>query len=120
MLLVANLQSLDVPTSGTGRMYSVDEIVSEMADAVRNGELSNIPITFGNTEVVVGVSSMGGCKDLLCNGTNITVLATSGAAPPAPNTLLMLNVVVVLYALFAATWYASLHILISGLVYDYL
>ena len=102
MLLVASLQSLDVPTSGTGRMYSVDEIVSEMADAVRNGELSNIPITVGNTEVVVGVSSMGGCEDLLCNGTNITVLATSSAAPPAPNTLTVLNIVVTLCALFAA------------------
>ena len=33
MLLVASLQTLDVPTTGTGRMYSLDEIVTEMADA---------------------------------------------------------------------------------------
>ena len=29
MLLVASLQTLDVPTTGTGRMYSLDEIVTE-------------------------------------------------------------------------------------------
>ena len=90
MLLVASLQTLDVPTTGTGRMYSLDEIVTEMADAVRNG---------------LGVSSMGGCGDLLRNnGTSITILATSAAATPHLNILIVLNLVAGLFVSFAAMW----------------
>ena len=105
MLLVASLQTLDIPTTGTGRMYSLNEIVTEIADAVRNGQLSKIPVTVDGTEVIVGVSSMGGCGDLLCSsGTNITILATSAAATPHLNMLIVLNLVAGLFVSFAAMW----------------
>ena len=105
MLLVASLQTLDIPTTSTGRMYSLDEIVTEMADAVRNGQLSKIPVTVDGTEVIVGVSTMGGCGDLLCSsGTNITILATSAAATPHLNMLIVLNLVASLFVSFAAMW----------------
>ena len=105
MLLVASLQTLDVPTTGTGRMYSLGEIVTEMADAVRSGQLSKIPVTVDGREVMVGVSSMAGCGDLLCNsGTNITILATGAAVTPHPNMLVVLNLVAGLIVSFAAMW----------------
>ena len=105
MLLVASLQTLDVPTTGTGRMYSLDEIVTEMADAVRNGQLSKIPVTVDGTEVIVGVSSMAGCGDLLCsNGTNITILATSAAATPHLNTFIVQSFMACLLVSLAVMW----------------
>ena len=105
MLLVASLQTLDVPTTGTGRMYSLDEIVTEMVDAVRNGQLSKIPVTVDGTEVTVGVSSMAGCGDLLCsNGNTITILATSAAATPHPNMLIVQSLVACLLVSFTVMW----------------
>ena len=107
MLLVASLQSLGIPTAGTGRKYSLDEIVTEMADAVRNGQLSKIPVSVDGTEVIVGVSSLRGCGDLLCsNGTNITILAIapSGAATSLPHMFIVLNLVAGSFVSFAAIW----------------
>ncbi len=77
-LLLVSLDSLGITTQETGRTYEIEEVVEEIADAVRNGQLSNIPIS---DQVSVGISSVGECADLLCSeGTNVTTLAVSSGA----------------------------------------
>ena len=77
-------------------MYSLDEIVTEMADAVRSGQLCMIPVTMDGTQVIVGASSMGGCEDLLySSGTSITAwaVASSEAVHYSPHMVTVLNLV---------------------------
>ena len=72
---------------------------------MRNGQLSKIPVTVDGTEVIVGVSSMAGCGDLLCSsGTNITILATGAAATPRTNMLIVQSLVACLLVSFAVMW----------------
>ena len=80
VLLLFSLASLNISTNQVDNAYSIDQIVSEIANAVQNGLLSSIPVAVNDTQTFYGVSSLGQCEDVLCsNGTNVTILATSGA-----------------------------------------
>ncbi len=81
VLLLFSLASLNIPTNPqVDNAYNIDQIVSEIANSVQNGLLSNIPVAVNDTQTFYGVSSLGQCVDVLCSdGTNVTILATSGA-----------------------------------------
>ena len=84
-LLLVDLQSLNIsngtlaPTEQPTRR-TLEDTIADIGEAVDNGLLSRIPITFNDTEVFYSVSSIGECGDTLCsNSTNVIELAT---APP--------------------------------------
>ncbi len=81
VLLLFSLASLNIPTNAqVDNAYNVDQIVSEITNSVQNGLLSNIPVAVNDTQTFYRVSSLGQCEDVLCSdGTNVTILATSGA-----------------------------------------
>ena len=64
------------PTRGN---IDLDQAVENLANAVGDGLLSEIPIVLNGTQMNLEVFSVGQCTDILCNSTNVTELAT---APP--------------------------------------
>lgn len=83
VLLLVDLQLLNIsngtsaPTVNPGHQ-TLQETITAFGEAVGNGVLSRIPVTFNNTEVIYGVASVGECGDTLCsNNTIVTELATA-------------------------------------------
>ena len=74
-------------TTSTPTLQNIDldQAVENLANAVGDGLLSEIPIVLNGTEMNLEVFSVGQCTDILCNSTNVTELAT--APPPPPTTL---------------------------------
>ena len=62
MLNITNGTALP-PTKG----QTLDEAIVNLSNAVRNGDLSQIPLIVNNTQTTVRVSSVGQCTDILCN-----------------------------------------------------
>lgn len=71
--------TISTPTPGN---IDLDQAVENLANAVGDGLLSEIPIVLNGTEMNLEVFSVGQCTDILCNSTNVTELAT--APPPSP------------------------------------
>ena len=68
--------SMSSPTQG----QNLNQVIQNLANAVSNGLLSEIPVVLNDTQMTFKVHSVGQCTDILCNSTNITELAT---APPS-------------------------------------
>ena len=58
---------------------NLDQVVTNFANAVHDGLLSEISLVLNGTQMILGVLSVGQCADILCNSTNVTELAI---APP--------------------------------------
>lgn len=67
------------PTRGN---IDLDQAVENLANAVGDGLLSEIPIVLNGTQMNLEVFSVGQCTNILCNSTNVTELATA----PSPTT----------------------------------
>ncbi len=68
-----NISNGTTPTPTQGQ-ESLDQVVTNLANAVRDGLLSTIPLVQNDTEMILEVSSLGQCADTLCNSTNVTEL----------------------------------------------
>ena len=68
--------SMSSPSQGE----NLNQVVQNLANAVSNGLLSEIPVVVNGTQMTFKIQSVGQCSDILCNSTNITELAT---APPS-------------------------------------
>lgn len=80
VLLLVSLASLNI-SSNSSSPQGVHNIVNALVDAVNNGLLSQIPVMVNDTEMTLGVSSLGQCEDILCsNHTNVTNLAIASGA----------------------------------------
>ena len=85
LMLLVDMQSLGVSTPTNIGRQTLEETVTAFADAVSKGQLSNIPVTLNDTEVVFSVATLGQCEDTFCsNTTNVTQLAV-GPTPPTGN-----------------------------------
>ena len=80
---VLNISNGTTSTPTLGNV-DLDQAVENLANAVGDGLLSEIPIVLNGTEMNLEVFSVGQCTDILCNSTNVTELAT--APPPSPTT----------------------------------
>ena len=77
-VLLVDAKALNI-TNGTmlapTRAPNLKQALDTFATAVKNGELSEIPLLLNNSRVILSVNSIGQCADILCNVTNITELA---------------------------------------------
>lgn len=80
---VLNISNGTTSTPTLGNI-NLDQAVENLANAVGDGLLSEIPIVLNGTEMNLEIFSVGQCNDILCNSTNVTELAT--APPPSPTT----------------------------------
>ena len=83
-LLLVDLVALNITNGTTPIPYpqgrnKLAEAIVRLADAVSNGELSNIPVNINGTDVTLEVFSVGLCSDDFCNSTNVTII---GEGPP--------------------------------------
>ncbi len=76
-----NISNGTTPTPTQGQ-ESLDQVVTNLANSVREGLLSEIPLVQNGAEMILEVSSLEQCADTLCNSKNVTELAT---APPPPD-----------------------------------
>lgn len=85
-LLLADEKLLN-STNGTARPptrgQTLDQAIDNLSNAVQNGDLSEIPLLVGNTEIMSQMLSVWKCTDALCNSTDVKQLAT--APPPMPS-----------------------------------
>ena len=70
-----NISNYTTPNGGHG--LGLDQAVNELASAVNEGSLSQLPVFLNDTELTLNVISVGQCTDFLCNSTNRTILATA-------------------------------------------
>lgn len=101
-VLLADAKLLNI-TNGT-RMtqpegQNLNQAVEMFANAVKNGEFSDIALNLDGTETVLNVLSIGQCNDILCNSTNVTELAVA----PSPS-----NAAAVKHALFMQQYAVAL------------
>ena len=76
-----NISNGTTSTQTRGQI-DLDQVVEDLANAVSNGLLSEIPLLFNGTQMSLEVFSVGQCTDILCNSTNVTELATASSPLP--------------------------------------
>ena len=54
---------------------SLDQAIESLSNAVRNGDLSQIPLVVDDTRITLEISSVGQCMDIMCNSTEVKELA---------------------------------------------
>ena len=83
-LLLADEKILNI-SNGTDlpqtRGHTLDQAIEDLSNAVRNGDLSQIPLIVNDTQMTLTVLSVGQCTDISCNSTDVKELAT--APPPS-------------------------------------
>ena len=84
-ILLVDAKALNI-TNGTNVTppggLNLDQAVGIFANAVRNGEFSDISVSVNGTQMKLSILSVGQCSNALCNSTNVTELATA----PSPST----------------------------------
>lgn len=80
LILLVDLQTLGM-TAGvpvTNGQNKLEETITEFADAVNDGQLSQISVALNGSDVVFEVMNLGKCRDTFCvNDTDVTILATA-------------------------------------------
>ena len=54
---------------------SLDQAIESLSNAVRNGDLSQIPLVVDDTQITLEISSVGQCIDIMCNSMEVKELA---------------------------------------------
>ena len=50
---------------------SLDQAIESLSNAVRNGDLSQIPLVVDDTQITLEILSVGQCMDIMCNSTEV-------------------------------------------------
>ena len=56
---------------------SLDQAIESLLNAVRNGDLSQIPLVVNDTQITLEILSVGQCINIMCNSTEVKILATA-------------------------------------------
>ena len=56
---------------------SLDQAIESLSNAVRNGDLSQIPLVVNDTQITLEILSVGQCINIMCNSTEVKLLATA-------------------------------------------
>ena len=51
----------------TTNEQSLDQAIESLSNAVRNGDLSQIPLVVDDTQITLEILSVGQCMDIMCN-----------------------------------------------------
>ena len=85
-VLLVDTKALNISNGTTSTptqdQIDLDEAVENLANAVSNGLLSEIPLVVNGTQMSLEVFSVGQCTDILCNSTNVTELAIAPSLSP--------------------------------------
>ena len=59
-----------LPTTKLNRQ-TLNQAIENLSNAIRNGDLSQIPLMVNDTQMILGVLSVGQCVDIICTAKNI-------------------------------------------------